>query len=162
MSIHVRPFREEDAAAVSVIQFESFKSYLKDLMELKEPRPAEYWLKHARSSTPEGITETFAAEDDNGEVLGFVTVSINLVRRLGFLERIGVLPRCARAGVGSKLFEAADEFWRSHNARKVCTCVSSINPGAYAFYLKHGFHREGILKDHFFPGVDEYQLAFFY
>ncbi|MBQ9502935.1 MAG: GNAT family N-acetyltransferase [Lentisphaeria bacterium] len=162
MSIHVRPFREADAAAVSVIQFESFKSYLKDRMELKEPRPAEYWLENARSSTPDAVTETFVAEDENGRLLGFVTVSISLVRRLGYLVRIGVLPRCAHAGIGSQLFQAADGFWRSRNARKVCTCVSSINPGAYAFYLKHGFHREGILKDHFFPGVDEYQLAFFY
>ena len=162
MNVRVRPFRDEDAAAVSAVQFESFKSYLGDLMELKEPRPAEYWIRHARSSTPEGITETFVAEDDNGEVLGFVTVSINLLRRLGSLVRIGVLPRCAHAGIGSQLFGAADGFWRSHNARKVCTCVSSINPCAYAFYLKHGFHREGILKDHFFPGVDEYQLALFY
>lgn len=162
MEIRVRPFRDEDAQAVAVIQFESFKSYLGDLMELKEPRPAGYWRQHARAATPEAVTETFVGEDEHGEVLGFVTVNISLVRRLGSLVRIGVLPRCAHSGIGSKLFEAADKFWRAHNARKVCTCVSSINPGAYAFYQKHGFHREGILKDHFFPGVDEYQLALFY
>ena len=50
MEIRVRPFRDEDAQAVSIIQFESFKSYLGDLMELKEPRPAEYWRQQVSSA----------------------------------------------------------------------------------------------------------------
>lgn len=162
MSLTVRPCRDADASAVAVIQFESFRSYLKDLMEDKEPKPAEVFLQSMRSSSSEYITETFVAEDETGELTGFVTVSISLKRRLGNLVRIGVLPSCGRGGIGSALFAEADKFWRKHNARKVYTCVSSINPGAYQFYLKCGFHREGILKEHFFPGVDEYQLALFY
>ena len=78
MNVRVRPFRDEDAAAVSAVQFESFKSYLGDLMELKEPRPAEDWRQHARAATPEAVTETFVGEDEHGEVLGFVTVSMLL------------------------------------------------------------------------------------
>ena len=58
--------------------------------------------------------------------------------------------------------DAAERFRRERNMRKLTTCVSSINPGALRFYQSCGFHVEGTLKDHFFKGVDENQLALFY
>ena len=160
--ITIREFQEQDGQDVSFVQFTSFKSYLKDLMEIDEPRPAEYWvnaMKHLKTEDYENIT--FVAVD-NDKVVGFISITSALKRRLGTLQRIGVNPDCNGKGIGKMLFEAADQFWRQRNMRKVATCVSSINPGALKFYQKCGFHVEGTLKDHFFEGVDEHQLALFY
>lgn len=160
--ITIREFQEQDGQEVSFVQFTSFKSYLKDLMEIDEPRPAEYWvnaMKYLKTEDYENIT--FVAVD-NDKVVGFISITSALKRRLGTLQRIGVTPDCNGKGIGKMLFEAADQFWRQRNMRKVATCVSSINPGALKFYQKCGFHVEGTLKDHFFEGVDEHQLALFY
>jgi ribosomal protein S18 acetylase RimI-like enzyme len=116
-------------------------------------------MRHTTTADYENIS--FVAEIDN-RIVGCITVSAALKRRLGTLMRIGVLPESAGLGVGKKLFAAADEFWRKKNMRKVASCVSSINPGALKFYQSCGFHVEGTLKDHFFEGVDEHQIALFY
>lgn len=158
----IREFTDTDAAQASVVYFESFKSYLKERMEISSPQPPEYWLASMRHTTTADYENiSFVAEIDN-RIVGCITVSAALKRRLGTLIRIGVLPESAGLGVGKKLFAAADEFWRKKNMRKVASCVSSINPGALKFYQSCGFHVEGTLKDHFFEGVDEHQIALFY
>ena len=40
--ITIREFNDTDAAMASVVYFESFRSYLKERMEITEPQPAEY------------------------------------------------------------------------------------------------------------------------
>ena len=160
--ITVREFRSDDAPECSVVQFESFKSFLKERMEYSAPRPAEFWEQSMRRNCSDDFENiTFVAEKD-GRVIGFISITAALKRRLGTLVRIGVLPECAGGGVGRMLFEAAEKFWKERNMRKIATCVSSINPTALKFYQRCGFHVEGILKDHFFEKVDEYQLAKFY
>ena len=160
--ITIREFQSGDAAEASVVVFESFKSFLKERMEYDAPRPAEFWLQsmqHSASEDHENISFV-AVKDDR--VIGCISIAAALKRRLGTLVRIGVMPECAGAGVGRMLFEAAEKFWQERNVRKIHTCVSSINPTALKFYQRCGFHVEGILKDHFFEKVDEYQLAKFY
>ena len=157
----IREFQDSDAAQASVVYFESFKTYLKERMDTDAPRSAEYWLQSMRRNTTADYDNiSFVAEED-GKVIGCITIAAALKRRLGTLVRIGVMPGNAGKGVGKMLFAAAEKFWRENNMRKICTCVSSINPGAIKFYESCGFHTEGILKDHFFEGVDEHQLARF-
>ena len=62
----VREFTDTDALQASVIYFESFKSYLKERMEISAPQPAGYWLdnmRHTVNSDYENIS--FVAEIDN-------------------------------------------------------------------------------------------------
>ncbi|MBE6359716.1 MAG: GNAT family N-acetyltransferase [Lentisphaerae bacterium] len=160
--IIIREFQTADAAQASVVFFESFKTYLKERMEINAPHPAEYTeslMRHTANEDVENIS--FVAVED-GTVIGCITVNLALKRGLGTLIRIGVMPGNAGKGIGKMLFAAADKFWRERNTRKVRTCVSSINPGALKFYQSCGFHQEATLKDHFFEGVDEHQLALFY
>ncbi len=160
--IIIREFQEDDAAEASVVYFRSFKNYLKERMDIEEPRPAEYWLnamRHTVNSEAESIS--FVAEA-GGKVIGCISITAALQRRLGHLNRIGVLPEYAGKGVGHMLFNAAEQFWTDRKMRKIYTCVSSINPNALKFYQNCGFHCEGMLKDHFFDGVDEYQMALFF
>lgn len=156
-----REFRESDADAVSVVAFESFRTYLRERMAPPHPRPAEYWLRIMRHvSDGENERIGFVAEDGT-KIVGCLAATASLLRGLGELNMIGVLPDQAGRGIGKMLFGAAMKFWEERRMRKIHTCVSSINPGAMAFYRRCGFREEGILKDHFFDGVDEHQLALF-
>jgi len=159
--IGIREFRETDAESVSRVAFESFRTYLGDRMDPPHPRPAEYWLRimgHVCDGEIERIG--FIAEEGK-EIVGCLAANASLLRGLGELSMIGVQPNHAGRGIGKMLFEAALRFWKDRNMRKIHTCVSSINPGARSFYKRCGFREEGILKDHFFDGVDEHQLALF-
>ncbi len=162
MDLIIREFMPEDGEAVSKIMYESFRSFLGELMDTPAPRPAEYWVTcSAHTCTEDSENQAFVAVL-NGKIAGYIAVTASLKRRLGVLVRVGVDVNEAGHGIGSALFKRADKFWRERNMRKVYTCVSSINPGALAYYRKHGFHEEGVLRDHFFPGVHEHQLALFY
>ena len=160
--ITVREFNTADAAQASVVFFESFKTYLKERMETDAPPPAEYTENLMRYTISEDVENISFVAVENGAVVGCITVNLALKRKLGTLIRIGVMPGYAGKGIGRMLFQAADRFWRDRKTRKVRTCVSSINPTALKFYQSCGFHMEATLKDHFFDGVDEHQLALFY
>lgn len=158
--ITIREFQNSDAADAAVVYYESFKGYLKDRVGPK--RTPEYWQNVMRHFTNEDYDNISFVAVDEGKVIGCITIASALRRGLGTLQRIGVMPEYAGKGVGKMLFQAADKFWRERKMRKVAVCVSSINPTAIKFYERCGFHLEGVLKDHFFPGVDEHQMAFFY
>ena len=108
------------------------------------------------------IAASFVAVQEDGKVIGFLHVDANLKRGLGILHSIGVDPRVFARGVGKALVAEAEKFWRQHRMRKIYTCTSHINQRALRFYKSLGFHEEGLLKSHFFDGIDEIQLAKFY
>ena len=99
--ITVREFQESDAGQVSEVYFYSFQTYLKERMETDAPQPGEYWLPMLRRLQNESYDNiTFVAEED-GKIIGVVSITAALKRGLGSLQRIGVLPECAGKGVGS-------------------------------------------------------------
>ena len=157
--IIVREFQPDDADKASEVYYESFRTYLGDRAV---KRPPEYWLnamKHFKNEDFDNLS--FVAEDE-GKVIGCITVTSALKRGLGSLQRIGVDPEYAGKGVGKMLFDAADKFWRERKMRKVFTSVSSNNPKAIRFYERCGFTREALLRAHYYPDVDEYIMSFFY
>ena len=156
----IRPFEERDAAAVSRVMFESFRTFLGDRMG-DRPAPPDYWIRNAVRTGENLVGAAFVAEEA-GQVIGFISVTANTRFGFGTLAEIGVDPAVFAKGTGRALFEAAEAFWKSHHLRKVTTCTSHINTRAQAYYARMGFHEEGRLKDHFFPGIDEIQLAKFY
>ena len=160
MSLIVRKFEAKDAERVAVIMFESFRSVFGDLHGT-EPKPAAYWAEISHSETCGGIMTSFVAEED-GNVIGYMRVSINPENGLGILEVAGVDPASFSKGIGSALFAASEEFWKQHNIRKAYTCTSHINHKALAYYKRMGFAEEGHLKEHFNRGIDEIQLGKFY
>ena len=95
-------------------------------------------------------------------MIGYLCVSANTKCGLGVLNVTGVDPDTFSKGCGRALFHAAESFWKELKMRKIYTCTSHINLRAQAFYKKMGFAEEGRLKDHFYKGVDEIQLAKFY
>ena len=161
MAIVVRKFEDRDARRAAEILFDSFKSVFKELWCDEWKGDGEHWKKDAHSETPYGFVVSYVAED-NGTVVGFLNVSASIRYGLGVLESIGVDPNCFSRGVGRALFNEAEKMWKEHRIRKVYTSTSHINTGALAFYKAMGFEEEGLLKSHFFEGIDEIQLAKFY
>ena len=159
--IEVREFRAEDAADVSRILFESFKTFLGHRMDGEKPRPPEELAKSAGGSHSEwGHSQSFVAVLD-GKVVGYIGASVDTLRSLGTLGVIGVDPATMAHGAGTALFQAAYKFWMSYNVNKIYTCTSSINTRAQRYYARMGFVEEGRRRRHFFDDVDELSLVIF-
>ncbi|MCQ2378353.1 MAG: GNAT family N-acetyltransferase [Victivallaceae bacterium] len=159
MNLLIRPFENGDAEAVAEVLYASFKTYLGELLDKKDD--ADDLRKELASHDGDVMRQSFVAVADKCGIVGCIECTMLPRYRLGILERIGVSPEISGAGIGRKLFEEGMRFWRKHDARKIYTDVSSINPGAKRFYEKMGFSVEGMLKNHFFDGVDEYQMSLF-
>ncbi len=159
MNINIRLFKDNDAETLSLIQFDSFKTFLGDrVTEMVDP---ETWRDTVAVKNDRQENAIFVAEQDNMAV-GFLSAGADLRHGLGVLNEIGVNPQCHAKGIGSALFAAAEKFWLERGMRKVWTCVSSINTKAQIYYLKQGFTAEGRWRDHFHEGIDEILLAKFY
>ncbi len=159
--MEVREFRAEDAADVSRILFESFKTFLGDRMANEKPRPPEELAKSAGGThSALGHGQSFVAVLDD-KVVGYIAVSVDLVRRIGTLGVIGVDPATMAHGAGTALFQAAYKFWMSYDVNKIYTCTSSINTRAQRYYARMGFVEEGRRSRHFFGDVDELSLVIY-
>lgn len=161
MGFLVRKFEDRDAERVAEVMYESFKTVFKERWENEKKGNGDNWKKCAHDVTPTSITTAFVAEQD-GVVIGFLHVTANILRGLGTLHSIGVDPNCFAKGVGKAMVAEAEKLWTEHRMRKVYTCTSHINQRALAFYKSLGFEEEGLLKSHFFDGIDEIQLGKFY
>ena len=161
MDFIVRLFEERDAERVAEIMYDSFKSVFKERWDESHKGNAETYKKMVYTETPSSITASYVAEQD-GRVIGFLHVTAGIRWGLGTLHSIGVDPNVFAKGVGKALVAEAEKLWTKHRMRKVYTCTSHINERALAFYKRNGFQEEGLLKDHFFEGIHEIQLAKFY
>lgn len=161
MDFTVRKFEERDAERVAEIMYESFKTVFKERWESEKKGNGDSYKKCVHNETPTSVTTAFVAEQD-GKVIGFLHIDANLHRKLGILHSIGVDPNVFARGVGKAMVAEAEKLWRKHRMRKIYTCTSHINQRALAFYKSLGFEEEGVLKSHFFDGIDEIQLGKFY
>ena len=62
---------------------------------------------------------------------------------------LAVAPGDRRRGVASALLAAAEQHARARGARKLSLRVLSTNGSAMRLYERHGFEREGTLRDEF-------------
>ena len=75
---------------------------------------------------------------------------------------LAVAPGARRRGVASALLAAAEQHARARGARKLSLRVLSTNETAMHLYERHGFQREGTLRDEFRIGgrfVDDVIMA---
>ena len=161
MDFTVRKFEERDAERAAEIMYESFKTVFKERWGKEEKGNGESLKRCVHTETPTSISTAFVAEQE-GKVIGFLHIDANIQRGLGILHSIGVDPNVFAKGVGKAMVAEAEKLWKQHRMRKVYTCTSHINQRALAFYKSLGFEEEGLLKSHFFDGIDEIQLGKFY
>ena len=75
---------------------------------------------------------------------------------------LAVAPGNRRRGVASALLAAAEQHARARGARKLSLRVLGTNETAMRLYERHGFQREGTLRDEFCIGgrfVDDVVMA---
>jgi ribosomal protein S18 acetylase RimI-like enzyme len=86
---------------------------------------------------------------DKQVVVGMVnllfTISTALGGKVAILEDVILLPEYRNQGFGSKLIEAAIQFAKDNDCKRITLLTDSDNEMAHAFYKKHGFVKSGMI-----------------
>lgn len=106
----------------------------------------------------------FVAVHD-GDVIGWTHLDLPHVEKLQDTAQatIGVREEYRRTSIGSRLLERALEWSKANGYRKMYNSIPAVNDEAIAFLEAHGWHTEGIRKDHYtLDGefVDEVMMAY--
>jgi putative acetyltransferase len=137
---HVRPATAADAGLLAAVHAESISTLG------ARAYPAEVVAEWMRPCAPQRYLDQmvrgetyFLAEEDGGadRVLGF---SSHRVEGGKHRTAVYVAERCARGGVGSALFRAAEAAARAAGATEV---EVSASVGAVGFYRANGFEELG-------------------
>jgi ribosomal protein S18 acetylase RimI-like enzyme len=93
---------------------------------------------------------------ENNEIVGFIILIMHGAL-VGYIQTAGVKPEWRNKGIGTKLFEFAEQkiFKISPN---IFMCVSSFNKKAQRLYKQLGYEVIGELKDYIVPGHSEILL----
>ncbi len=154
----IRKFKKEDAREVSMVIISAFKTFLGEKFDDVDEKVHSPSVYKKISLKKDFLSETISyVAEENGKIRGYIRGNAR-IEGVGSLEVLGVSPEYFGKGVGKKLFEKLEEFWRKKNLRKVTTSVAAHNKRAIIFYLKNGFIPVGYRKDHFRVGVDEILL----
>jgi GNAT superfamily N-acetyltransferase len=80
-----------------------------------------------------------------GQILGVISVHVlplfHAAGKLGRITALVVSSSCQRAGVGSKLVEAAETFSRDKGCVKIEVTSGNHREGAHNFYRKTGYEQ---------------------
>ncbi len=135
--------RIETATATDIPALSALLSVL--LSQEAEFRPDEAAQQrglHAIIEDP-AIGQILLARDDNGVVVGMVSllfsISTALGARVALLEDMVVSPQARNAGLGSQLLQAAIAQARHLGCRRITLLTDLDNLGAQRFYARHGF-----------------------
>lgn len=136
--MHIRPYKETDKDfIVSLsIRFTEFK-----LMGWRDPqRMEESQLRIAQESLedPTPDTEIFVAEDETGELFGFLEVKPHKDYLSGIeqgnIVAIAVSPHGEGKGVGKRLMEKAEDWAHQKGYHQIILNVFAKNDRAVNFY----------------------------
>ena len=116
--------------------------------------------------TDDSPPEAHLVAELDGRLAGYIRVKpVSPLREnahvLGIVG-LAVAPGNRRRGVASALLAAAEQHARARGARKLSLRVLSSNETAMRLYERHGFQREGTLRDEFCIGgrfVDDVVMA---
>jgi len=95
---------------------------------------------------------------DNGQVIGFSGIALDVIKRTAHIEQVFVHPRYRRWGIGTHLLLTGLAFSREAGARAVSAEAPISNPG-WGVYLKAGFRVSGFTNDHYASGSDQAETA---
>ena len=117
----------------------------------------------ARHNTVE--SRVFFVATDDGDLVGWTHLDLPQVEKLKRAAQltVGVRPDYRGNGVGSRLLERALDWAEANGFQKVYNSVPSTNDQALSFLEFHGWHTEGIRRDHYTidgDPVDEVMMAY--
>ncbi|MFB6301492.1 MAG: N-acetyltransferase family protein [Haloferacaceae archaeon] len=117
----------------------------------------------ARHNTVESRVFFVATVDD--DVVGWAHLDLPQVEQLRDTAQltVGVRDEYRRRGIGGRLMERSLDWAEANGFRKVYNSVPAINGDAMVFLESHGWHTEGIRKDHYTidgEPVDEVMMGY--
>jgi len=146
ISVVVREFVENDAAACSVIIGENEKD-MGDLYNADELIAASKYNKY------------WVAEIE-GQVAGMVGMC-DLKNGIGMLVTLCVSKKFQRRGAGKRMVEEVKKYAKANNFRKVLMLTHENNKAMMILGISQGFVPEGSLKKHFRTGEDVFYFSYF-
>ncbi len=90
-------------------------------------------------------------------VAGFIVTAH--APRVGYIVTIDVLPAYRRHATGSKLLNAAEKRLAAAGVRTIELETATDNASAIAFWKKHGYRTQGVVKNYYPNGRDAYSMS---
>lgn len=82
----------------------------------------------------------------DGELVGAARYTI--AEGVGYLRELLVKTNDRGHGIGSSLLQAFEDDCRERGCHKLYLDVAAVNPRAQAFYRRHGWEQEGVMRRH--------------
>jgi len=148
MSLHIRPSRDEDVAAVTAI-YAHHVLHGTGTFETEPPTEADMAARRA-DVLGKGLPY-LVAEDEAGELLGFAYCNWFKPRpayRYSAEDSIYLAEAARGKGVGTQLLTALADAAQAAGVRKLIAVIGdSANAGSVGVHRKLGFSHVGVLKD---------------
>src|SRR5262245_27679142 len=93
-------------------------------------------------------SETLVLECD-GEVAAFLIMAVSHIRNVATLVTLDVREEFRRRGFATLLLGRSEERLREHNVGRYALQVDVGNEAAIAFYIKHGFQQDRMLRAYY-------------
>jgi len=133
--VNIRPIHRDDATSVSEL--------VTQLGYERTPEQVRQWVD-GLGSRPEQAA--FIAELD-GKVVAWIDVSLAWHLQsdvFGLIGGLVVSDGVRGGGIGRRLCERAEEWSRSHGAKKIRVTSRSTREAAHRFYLRDGYQQSKI------------------
>ena len=151
MSVEIDDYRAGDEVRMAVIAARAFARFARHGIDYTLPRDRvdEYYreevLDYARRCVQgEKDLQVFVARRE-GQVVGHIIVGIDrqqsqeFQRRWGVIRSLAVDPKCHHQGIGTKLMEAAMQWFRDQHCEYVEVGTDQNNIAAIRLYEAAGF-----------------------
>lgn len=99
--------------------------------------------------------ECLLAEDDK-EIAGFIMSSVNAP--LAHIVTLDVAEAHRRSGIGSMLLNAMENKISAQGVHTILLETAVDNEAAVAFWQRHGYRIEGVLKRYYLGRTDAYEM----
>jgi GNAT superfamily N-acetyltransferase len=155
--IQVRPYRPEDADFVRSLA----PRLTIGMPGWRDPQgclaAVERWI--AGSIAQHGQrAAVFVAEDDDGERLGFASVSVEAHftgERQAYIGELATSATAEGQGVGHALLRACEDWARAQGFRIIALSTGAANARALGFYHHLGYHDEDVRLVRLLDGSDQ-------
>lgn len=142
--IFIRKAVPEDASGIHTVIQESFIKYC-------EKSGLDYTVEALKETVEDIEKDIFnkhvlVAILNDGIIAGTLRLEI-LQDRSAYLTRFGVLPIFHRFGIGGKLLDAAEDFLKASDVKKVYLHTAVSNKDLVRFYYDRGFRIENTSTD---------------
>ena len=94
--------------------------------------------------------------EENGKLAGFCLTAHQQAR--GYIITIDVLEKFRRRGVGTALLAEVERRLAAHGVEEIGLETATDNDSAIAFWQRHGYRIEAVLKNYYPGHLDAYEM----